>query len=172
MTNKFLVSISLLLTGCTSIDRINDTVPSIDYDLSLEAQTTANTNGKVAFFVESAGTDMFLLAGNGTKSFIELSNVTFAGSRCSYSTRKTQLIPPGTIMTFKAPTIGLIGLCYTNEDQMILISNPFRSITNKPKTSVTLPLYFSLDYIFPGQPEEKKKYKSINYLLNFDRRGV
>ena len=116
-----------LLTGCQSVGSKIAVLPSVGFDPIMSNRTEAYTDGKVTFLIESSGTDVWLLAKNGTKEFIELSDLNLAGSRCTYSSRGKLLLTPGSVSLFTVPTVGLLGLCYDNTDQLTLL------ITHLPK---------------------------------------
>ncbi|EHS0389583.1 hypothetical protein KUQ09_001159 [Salmonella enterica] len=142
-----------LLTGCQSVGSKIADLPSVGFAPVMSNKSEAYTDGKVTFLIESSGTDVWLLARNGTKEFIELSDVNLAGTRCTYSSRGKLLITPGSVSLFTVPTIGLLGLCYDNNDQLIFIDNVFTKISNKSRNELTLPLLFSIRYEFPGSDE-------------------
>jgi len=139
-----------LLTGCQSAGSKIANLPSVGFDPVMKTKSEAYTDGKVTFMVESSGTGVWLLAKNGTKEFIEVSELNLAGSRCTYTSRGKQLLSPGSITTFMVPTVGLLGLCYDNTDQLVFINNAFKKISQKSSDGVTLPLLFSIKYDFPG----------------------
>ncbi|MGV7963810.1 hypothetical protein QPK13_22925 [Photorhabdus tasmaniensis] len=148
-----------MLAGCQSIGSKIADLPSVGFDPVMYSKSEAFTDGKVTFLIESSGTDVWLIAKNGTKDFIELSELNLAGSRCTYSARGKQLVSPGSVSTFIMPTIGLLGLCYSNEDQLTFINNAFMRISQKPHEKVSLPLLFSIKYDFPGA----EKMEAIEY---------
>lgn len=76
-----------LLTGCQSVGSKIADLPSVGFDPVMSNKSESYTDGKVTFLIESSGTDVWLLAKNGTKEFIELSDLNLAGSRCTYSSR-------------------------------------------------------------------------------------
>ncbi|EBG2148455.1 hypothetical protein FIP36_17065 [Salmonella enterica] len=157
----------MLLTGCQSVERKIADLPSIGFDPVITNKSESYTDGKVTFLVESSGTDTWFIAKNGTKDFIELSNMNLAGSRCTYSARGKQLLPPGTVSSYRVPTIGLLGLCYSNEDQLTFINHSFKQISPKSLSSNTLPLLFSVKYEFPGVSDSKETTDSQSLFLNF-----
>ncbi|MBA8563639.1 hypothetical protein HVV49_23110 (plasmid) [Citrobacter freundii] len=142
-----------LLTGCQSVGSKIADLPSVGFDPVMSNKSESYTDGKVTFLIESSGTDVWLLAKNGTKEFIELSDLNIAGSRCTYSSRGKLLLTPGSVSLFTVPTVGLLGLCYDNTDQLTFINNAFTKISQKSSDGPTLPLLFSIRYEFPGSGE-------------------
>ncbi|EBS4348222.1 hypothetical protein DQD56_23950, partial [Salmonella enterica subsp. enterica serovar Schwarzengrund] len=67
--------LTLLVTGCQSVGSKIAVLPSVGFDPIMSNRTEAYTDGKVTFLIESSGTDVWLLAKNGTKEFIELSDL-------------------------------------------------------------------------------------------------
>ena len=98
--------LTLLVTGCQSVGSKIAVLPSVGFDPIMSNRTEAYTDGKVTFLIESSGTDVWLLAKNGTKEFIELSDLNLGGSRCTYSSRGKQLISPSSVTIFTVPTVG------------------------------------------------------------------
>lgn len=141
------------VTGCQSVGSKIADLPSVGFDPVMSNKSEAYTDGKVTFLIESSGTDVWLLAKNGTKEFIELSDLNIGGSRCTYSSRGKQLIAPSSVSMFTVPTVGLLGLCYDNNDQLLFINNAFRNISRTSSDGLTLPLLFSIKYDFPGSLE-------------------
>lgn len=140
-----------LLTGCKSVERKIEELPTVGFDPIQYSKSESFTDGKVTFRVESSGTDVWLVAKNGTKNFVELSGLTLGGSRCAYIARSKQLLPPGTVSTFVVPTVGMLGLCFNNDDQLFFINRAFSRITPKAKGRNSLSLLFSVSYDFPGK---------------------
>jgi len=164
----FLPAVVLMLAaGCSSVEKKIEAVPTVGFDLVEVTKTSSKTSGKVAFIVMSAGTDVWLVTDNGTRNFVDISNVNVAGTRCSYASRNTITLSPGSVTTFKLPTVGLVGLCYTNEDQMRFINNPFSNISESSESYESLPMYFSADYIFPGISESASHTFTKSLSLNF-----
>lgn len=141
------------VTGCQSVGSKIADLPSVGFDPVMSNKSEAYTDGKVTFLIESSGTDVWLLAKNGTKEFIELSDLNMGGSRCTYSSRGKQLISPSSVSMFTVPTVGLLGLCYDNNDQLTFINNAFKKISQTSRDGLTLPLLFSIKYEFPGSAE-------------------
>lgn len=156
-----------LLTGCRSVGSKIADLPSVEFDPVMSNKSEAYTDGKVTFLIESSGTDVWLLAKNGTKEFIELSDLNLAGSRCTYLSRGKQLITPGSVSLFTVPTVGLLGLCYNNNDQLTFINNVFTKITQSSRDGLTLPLLFSIRYVFPGSDETVSTVVTQNLNLSF-----
>ncbi|MDG4709002.1 hypothetical protein P7F80_23840, partial [Enterobacter hormaechei] len=75
------------------------------------------------------------------------------GSRCAYNARSKQLLPPGSVSTFVVPTVGMLGLCFNNEDQLMFINRAFSRISPKAKGKDSLSLLFSVSYDFPGKAD-------------------
>lgn len=153
MIKTAVLSFILFVTGCQSVGSKIADLPSVGFDPVLSNKSEAYTDGKVTFQVESSGTNVWLLVKNGTKEFIELSDLNMGGSRCTYSSRGKQLVPPGSISMFTVPTIGLLGLCYKNNDQLTFINHAFKMISQTSRDGLTLPLLFSIKYKFPGSFE-------------------
>lgn len=160
-------AVLILSAGCSTVENKINGLPSVGFDLVEVDKTQSKTNGKVTFIVMNAGTDMWLVADNGTRNFVDISNVNVAGTRCSYTSRNANSLAPGSVTTFKLPTIGLLGLCYQNEDQNTFINNPFSGITESSESSESLPLYFSADYISPGVSESSTTNFAKSLVLNF-----
>lgn len=169
MINRFfLPSVVLMLAaGCSSLEKKFEALPTVGFDLVEVTKTPSKASGKVTFLVMSAGTDVWLVTDNGTRNFVDISNVNVAGTRCSYASRNTSTLAPGSVTTFKLPTVGLLGLCYTNEDQMMFINNPFANISESSESNESLPMYFSADYIFPGVFESESNTFTKSLMLNF-----
>ncbi|HGU6356282.1 TPA: hypothetical protein ACNAB0_003851 [Escherichia coli] len=142
-----------LLTGCQSVESKIEELPTVGFDPILYNKSEAFTDGKVTLRVESSGTDVWLVAKNGTRSFIELSGLTLGGSRCAYNARSKQLLPPGSVSTFVVPTVGMLGLCFNNEDQLMFINRAFSRISPKAKGKDSLSLLFSVSYDFLGKAD-------------------
>ncbi|MCL9030608.1 hypothetical protein MU666_23705 [Salmonella enterica subsp. enterica serovar Enteritidis] len=98
-----------LLTGCQSVESKIEELPIVGFDPILYNKSEAFTDGKVTLRVESSGTDVWLVAKNGTRSFIELSGLTLGGSRCAYNARSKQLLPPGSVSTFVVALLQIVG---------------------------------------------------------------
>lgn len=168
---KWLLSLPLLtlLSGCASIDSKISSVPGVGFDVVLLSRTQANPTDKVTFSIESSGTDLWLTVQNGTKEFIQFKNLNLAGSRCSYVSRGKTAVAPENVSTFKMPTLGLLGLCFSNEDQMKLITMPFESVSSKQTSTEYLPTYFSVDYYSPAKNTKGQGHISYQLFLNFKR---
>jgi hypothetical protein len=124
-------------------------------------------DGKVSFQVASAGTEAWMIVRNGTRNFIEFSGLSLAGSRCTYSSRNKSLVSPGTVETYRLPTLGLLGLCFNNEDQSHFINQSFSNISIKEESTESLQLDFMVSYNSPGmQPTKAVKFTQTFY-LNF-----
>ncbi len=82
------------MSGCQSVDSKIANLPSVGFDPVMSNKSEAYTNGKVTFLIESSGTDVWLLVKNGSKEFIELSDLNLGGSRCTYTSRGKQLVTP------------------------------------------------------------------------------
>ncbi|EFA4233951.1 TPA: hypothetical protein ACIX34_005101 [Escherichia coli] len=167
MLKKAGVIFFCLLTGCQSVGSKIADLPSIGFDPVMSNKSDAYTDGKVTFLIESSGTDVWLLAKNGTTEFIELSDLNLAGSRCTYSARGKQLIAPSSVSMFTVPTVGLLGLCYDNNDQLIFINNAFTRISQNSSDGLTLPLLFSIKYEFPGSNKTNSTIVSQSLNLAF-----
>lgn len=159
----------ILLSGCTSTDSKISSVPGVEFDAVLLSRTQANPTDKVTFSIESSGTDLWLIVLNGTKEFIQFSNLNLAGSRCSYVSRGKTAVAPESVTTFKMPTLGLLGLCYSNEDQMKLITMPFESVSSVQTSKNYLPTYFSVDHYSPAKSTKSQGHISYQLFLNFER---
>lgn len=161
------VLLCLLLTGCQSIDSKIADLPSVEFDPVISNKSEAYADGKVTFQLQSSGTDVWLVVKNGARDFIELSDINIAGSRCTYLGRGKQLLTPSSVTTLRVPTVGLLGLCYDNEDQINFINHPFKRLTSKPDEKANLPIMFSINYEFPGVENSKKLQDSQTLYLNF-----
>ncbi|EEP4004595.1 hypothetical protein HB435_002548 [Salmonella enterica subsp. enterica serovar Stanley] len=159
--------LTLLVTGCQSVGSKIADLPSVGFDPMMSNRSEAYTDGKVTFLIESSGTDVWLLAKNGTKEFIELSDLNLGGSRCTYSSRGKQLISPSSVTIFTVPTVGLLGLCYDNNDQLTFINHSFKNISQSSRDGLTLPLLFSIKYKFPGSFDSKQIEVTQSFDLEF-----
>ena len=160
-------AVFFLSVGCSSVENKIQELPSVGFDLIEVAKTHSKTNEKVTFIVINAGTDVWLVTDNGTRNFVEISDINVAGTRCSYTSRNATTLSPGSVTTFKLPTVGLLGLCYTNEDQITFINNPFLNISDSSESSESVPLYFSAEYVSPGVLESSKTKFAKSLVLNF-----
>ena len=155
------------LSGCQSIESRISHLPSIDFDSVKVGNSASHVDGKVSFQVASAGTEAWMIVRNGTRNFIEFSGLSLAGSRCTYTSRNKSLVSPGTVETYRLPTLGLLGLCFNNEDQSHFINQSFRSISIKDESTESLQLDFMVSYDSPGmQPTTAVKLTQTFY-LNF-----
>ncbi|MCW1830023.1 hypothetical protein OLZ31_24690 [Enterobacter asburiae] len=155
------------LSGCQSIESRIDQLPSIDFDPEKVGNTASNVDGKVSFQVASAGTEAWMIVRNGTRNFIEFSGLSLAGSRCSYTSRNKSFVSPGTVETYRIPTIGLLGLCFNNEDQSHFINQSFSHISIKDESAEYLKLYFLVSYDSPGMQPSTAVKISQTLFLNF-----
>ncbi len=85
-----------LLTGCQSVESKIKELPTVGFEPGIlyTIKVRPLLTEKFTLRVESSGTDVWLVAKNGTRSFIELSGLTLGGSRCAYNARSKQLLPP------------------------------------------------------------------------------
>lgn len=155
------------LSGCQSIESRINHLPSIDFDPVKTGNSASHLDGKVSFQVASAGTEAWMIVRNGTRNFIEFSGLNLAGSRCSYTSRNKSLVSPGTVETYRIPTLGLLGLCFNNEDQSHFINQTFSNISSKNETTESLKLDFMVSYDSPGiKPSTAVKFTQTLF-LNF-----
>lgn len=159
-----------ILSGCSkSINELED-LPQIDFDLQPVMSSPSIQSKKVTFKYINAGTDFFLIINNGRKEFLILDAFSIAGSKCAYAARTKINVAPVSVATYKLPTIGLIGLCYSNNDQLFFIENGFKNISEKGG-DIKLPLYSMIKYHFPGNAAEAESKTVNNLYVNFERLG-
>lgn len=68
---------------------------------------------------------------NGTSTPIQVKSISIAGDKCTYVSTKNEEIGPGFSISYKAPEIGLVGLCYNNNEQIHFIKDIFLGIDNE-----------------------------------------
>lgn len=158
----------LLLTACQSIESRIENLPTIDYDPVLVGNTSSFVDDKVSFQVASAGTEAWVVVKNGTHNFLEISSLNLTGTRCTYTSRGKIFIPPGSVKTYQIPTLGLLGLCFTNEDQSHFINQTFNGISYQKQSSEYLNLFFIISYSTPGVQSVKPVTISQTLYLNFN----
>ena len=74
---------------------------------------------------------------------------------------------PSSVTIFTVPTVGLLGLCYDNNDQLTFINNSFKNISQSSRDGLTLPLLFSIKYKFPGSFDSKQIVVTQSFDLEF-----
>ncbi|CRY84294.1 hypothetical protein [Yersinia intermedia] len=170
MTKMILIFIIAIICGCSSTPKEQDDLPTIDFDpISIMSSPSAQ-NGKVTFRYLSAGTEFFIVINNGMKQFLILDSLTISGSKCAYSSRQNITVAPVSVATFKLPTIGLLGLCYNNTDQLIFIENDFVNVSEKG-TEPNVSMFSHVRYHLPGKPSETKFDKYEKLYMNFAKPG-
>lgn len=157
----------LVLTGCQTIESRLDNLPTIDFEPELVRTSSSFVDDKVLFQVASAGTEAWIVVKNGTRNFLEVSSLNLSGSRCTYASRNTIYVPPGAVTTYRIPTLGLLGLCFNNEDQSHFINETFNGITYKKVNSEFLKLYFTVSYDSPRLQTAEPISLSQTLFLNF-----
>ncbi|MCW2456408.1 hypothetical protein EEAAV_26690 (plasmid) [Rahnella aceris] len=170
MIKIILIFIITIICGCNSTSKEQEDLPTIDFDPMSIMSSPSAQNGKVTFRYLSAGTEFFIVINNGMKQFLILDSLTISGSKCAYSARQNITVAPVSVATFKLPTIGLLGLCYTNTDQLIFIENDFVNVSEKG-TGFNVPMFSNVRYHLPGKPSETEFEKFEKLYLNFAKPG-
>ncbi len=68
----------------------------------------------------------------------------------------------------RGSTVGMLGLCFNNEDQLMFINRAFSRISPKAKEKILFLLLFSVSYDFPGKADLINNTIFKSYIFYFE----
>lgn len=164
----FVACIETSLSGCSS--SVMPSVPEVMFE-SVPVRIEQYNGSGVETSVFNENLSALIKISNGTAHKIRIQSMSLAGDKCAYTSMKQEEIGPGFSITYRTPEVGLIGLCFKNNEQLHFIEDLFAGIETKEKNT-SLALYTEMVWSESSNQGEKNRpnvFKKIQstYFINF-----